>query len=275
MIYPLTRTTYPVCGTEINQSNPITDKLSACQPFNEYTGAPIEIISQTIPYVSFGSGYWYIDGMFFSGTTIDTGVNVQAGTKDFTFMFYGYCNIYDTVLLCSCNNYGESGFTIVSNSTNGLVQVRINDESAQQQTALYPTTYTPRSQIVGVIDQPYLKLYIDGAEKDTVNIDGAGSIVNSTSVKIGSRNYSYGMTGLVSGVMLQNRALTSSEILSMYENPYQIYDMDIIYTNSKSKPTSQRTFRPLAYNDKFDRVDLFATGSWDTTSLNYEMTEPV
>jgi hypothetical protein len=168
----------------------------------------VEIIEQKISSVDWGDGYWYITGIYAGGnTTIDTGNIIAPRLGNFTFLFRGFDIIYDSVLLCSCNNYGEAGFTMVSNSSNGYVQVRVNDDAMQYETGLELSTFTEKSQIVGVIDgktssDRVLKLYIDGIYKNQVTLTGMTDIYNTTGLKIGTRNYNYGMTGIISEVML-------------------------------------------------------------------------
>jgi len=77
--------------------------------------------------------------------------------------------------------------------------------------------------IVGVYDGSQMKLYVDGILADTHNY--SGTISSSTSFSIGRYESSaptyYYFQGIISDVMIWNKALTIEEIKDIYKNTYR------------------------------------------------------
>ncbi|MBW7991154.1 MAG: LamG domain-containing protein [Planctomycetes bacterium] len=127
--------------------------------------------------------------------------------------------------------------------------------------------------IVGVYDDPDVKVYVDGVEENTMT--GASSLTDSTAggLTIGQRSGGNIIGGIIDEVRIYNRALTEPEILAAMEggegfpyalgpNPADGSYYEDTWTNVSWQPGDFALSHDVYFGDNFDNVNNGAEGTF-------------
>jgi len=119
---------------------------------------------------------------------------------------------------------------LVKNGT-ATITARVNSSGTDVNTGSWTHTQTNKTAIAGVIDRAanLLRLYGDGIQRSSVDISSVTGITNSADLYLGARNGGVQITGPITAYYQFSRALSESEIASLSENPWQIYEPETVW----------------------------------------------
>ena len=243
----------PVVGSQIDWSNPLSRGLVGCWLMNEGGGAKI-INLKNSQKETLTNAVWqnYIKG---SSIYTDNDQYIQFTNK---ISGYGITNKMTAVWMGVVTGIAtdQSGFLWGQHDNDSLTyDWGIYRSYSTQRFAFYITTATALSatmpnnssplnlpsMVVGTYDGANIKIYQNGIA-GTITAQ-TGNVTNVDNFYLG---YTWGNLGVsyvlmkTSYLLLFNRALSPSEIRSLYENPYQFIKPPTIWSNFSTAVAAAR-----------------------------------
>jgi hypothetical protein len=165
----------------------------------------------------------------FDGSNDNVGVNSSASLNSPVGAITVYARAFP--------NTGKADQRIVwRDGSSRIFVLHYNPSGANQQTFYYyqwaGATYQAPSfptcppgswySLVGTYDGAFAKIYVNGVLGDTHGL--IGTIPSANVILYCGTGGSNSIEGLISDVMIWNRALSAQEVADLYANPYQMFD---------------------------------------------------
>lgn len=225
----------PPQGTPLDWSNPLNTGLIFCAPLNEVAGSPLDIVTSKIGTLAANStrvpaGISTASGA--ESSTIPTTALQGLGTADFTVLFkvqpaaytsgkyYLMTSAYGILTGMFCfyfsagGSYGNLNFAVY-NGAFVAAPAFANDLQSHV--------------FVGVRQSTRHELYVDGRSlgvtpATTKNVSSANPVMALASWGSGA----YTAAGIREAVYVWNRVLTDQEITAVSQNPWQIFQPQLV-----------------------------------------------
>jgi hypothetical protein len=257
------RTTRPPLGTPIDWSNPLAEGLVGLYPFNETGGAKLfdGNNGQSSGTITAGTAsVWSPSGYQFDGSSaakIDCG-----NTPDLA-------NIRPITIVALINPtaIAATNFIVAKDSGGGTDygawRLQLNTTAAIEFSRTETTSLDVKSSnnsIVvgkwstvaatwdGSINASGVHLYCNGKETTYITTTSASSISvdRATPLLIGNRTVGgRAFNGSMGFVGIFNRVLSQPEIQTLYSNPWQIYEPEIVWVDLGAGVAGGATFLPI------------------------------
>ncbi|MDI9576995.1 MAG: LamG domain-containing protein [Thermoproteota archaeon] len=171
------------------------------------------------------------------------------------------------------DNTGTTGYKIQfehPTSDNDHLVITIGDGAAQRflidYNSINDLTINQWHQIIGTWNGNTASIYIDGQLKSSISTNSYTIVHDSTALTIGAEppvGVRCDFKGKIDQVMVYNRALSSQEIIDLYNNSYDLPSPTPTNTPPTENPTNepQQTNTPTSTGNLFDSLkEIF--GNW-------------
>lgn len=239
-------TNKPPSGSQINWSNPLSDRLEGCWLMNERSGAIVrDHTGKNSGYMSnFSTITWRDTYLNFTENQYGCVIckpsgNILSGKDKFTIMSLartsaargsgsGQIGTGGNSIYCERAASGNDILkqTMIDNSTNTQLEFTFRNDAGtllQLRSNTAVLNDGKWHQFVCLKNSGVHYIYIDGKYDNKGNYGGNNTFTNSNVCRISgdSADSASSWVGDISYVFLWSRALTSNEIRSLSQNPYQ------------------------------------------------------
>jgi hypothetical protein len=239
----------PPVGAVLNRSHPLAKGLVGCWLMNERGGATAFDVSGNRRNVTIGNeAYFTSRGLYCDGTNDYAYINYGLAAFPITLVVYGVHTSGQGSLMLS-----SSWSSQASNYWIGISTANTNVSQIQSRSSGTTTTVGTKSvndgyphMIVGVFTSNSLRrLYTDGvfeAESTVESLSGVASHDRIGFSAIIRSSILYYESQPMIFAMIYGRSLAASEILSLYQSPYAMFQRDraVIW----KAPAAGATFKP-------------------------------
>jgi hypothetical protein len=220
-------TNKPPLGTQLDWSNPLTQGLIFCTPFNEMAGFPQEQIKQK--KFATHTGVWQTNGVRYNGTSVFSTISGYGSNTDFSIFTVAYHG-GTAANRSMVDQDGASGlarrfqyrvdsaqkfnFTIFNTSQSALNIVCNTAIPAN-------TMFTACGVLSGNTGTAYANNYLPATGTITAPTVG---LLDTQDIYIGKRTTStQAFDGIISFILIFNRAISKAEYQQLAVNPWQIF----------------------------------------------------
>lgn len=244
----------PMLGDQIDWSNPLSRGLVGYWLMNEGGGSVVRNAAQNANHGAIAAGVNWVPGRFGPCLLFDDSHTVACGTMNSLF---GAQALSVSVWLWVTDNADNQGLISASSSppgrvfdayvrTIGKINFRVynSDATAAICAGVRVLGVNEWHHWVGVWDGANVYQYIDGVADGTpVSLTGALYGSGANAVVIGSAPAYGAMDGMLDAPAVWSRALSPSEIASLYRDPYQMFRQgrpEMFVSAGGSPPTPNR-----------------------------------
>ncbi len=232
----------PTRGIRLNKSHPLARGLVGCWLFNEGSGNKVFDLSENNQTGTLQADAHFESGKYgsvidFDGTgdSISVVTNKDIGTGPYTVISRvktGTSAQITTRLVLGKRNTANKypiQFGVINYETGKTQFGNQRLDGTLSKTTLSGTDTITNTDywVAGTWDGTYLKFYVDGILKNTVDASALGDSSNTDNYSIGAREKSGSelyWDGKINYVYLYNRALSASDIALLYREPFCMFD---------------------------------------------------
>ena len=220
----------PPLGSQINWGHPLSKGLVGCWLMNEGGGNVVSDIARknngTLP--SSGITWGYKKSGIVLNFTATNNINlgtptILAPTTPFSVTAWvsrsGNIVGNDGIISSKTDTSGNLGWLLYANSTANKARFLAAGVVAESNSAIPLNTLT---HLVGVWNGTKVLLYVNGVLQTTQGSGTSQPYYSGVSARIGQYSVFEKWAGYISSISFYNRALSPSEIQSLYVEPYQM-----------------------------------------------------